>query len=90
MFKQAKMYMFMLTFTPDMLGFQSFQTASMTLAGIEAMHMIKKGQTFQGEKSVRNQIQLINNLFGLTALQWIPNGTCHSLFTFDYLCTRTN
>ncbi|KFM95251.1 transposase IS66 family protein [Bacillus clarus] len=50
-----------------MLGFQSFQTASTTLAGIEAMHMIKKGQTFQGEKSVRNQIQLINNLFGLTA-----------------------
>ncbi|MGH0945109.1 IS6 family transposase, partial [Bacillus mycoides] len=29
-----------------MLGFQSFQTASATLAGIEAMHMIKKGQTF--------------------------------------------
>ncbi|MET3295137.1 UNVERIFIED_ORG: IS6 family transposase [Bacillus proteolyticus] len=49
-----------------MLRFQSFQTASTTLAGIEAMHMIKKGQTFQGEKSVRNQIQLINNLFGLT------------------------
>ncbi|WP_042891507.1 IS6 family transposase [Bacillus cereus] len=50
-----------------MLGFQSFQTASTTIAGIEAMHMIKKGQTFQGEKSVRNQIQLIHNLFGLTS-----------------------
>ncbi|OUB23735.1 IS6 family transposase [Bacillus thuringiensis serovar yunnanensis] len=50
-----------------MLGFQSIQTVSTTLAGIEAMHMIKKGQTFQGEKSIRNQIQLINNLFGLTA-----------------------
>ncbi|AIW87899.1 putative transposase [Bacillus mycoides] len=37
-----------------MLGFQSFQTASTALAGIEAMHMIKKGKTFQGEKSIRN------------------------------------
>ncbi|MEW4150000.1 DDE-type integrase/transposase/recombinase [Bacillus thuringiensis] len=50
-----------------MLGFQSFQTASTTLAGIEAMHMIKKGQTLQGEKSVQKQIQLINHLFGLSA-----------------------
>ncbi|MEH7219158.1 DDE-type integrase/transposase/recombinase, partial [Bacillus toyonensis] len=50
-----------------MLEFHSFRTASATLAGIESMHMIKKGQTLQGEKSVRNQIQLINNLFGLTA-----------------------
>ncbi|PEO43550.1 DDE-type integrase/transposase/recombinase, partial [Bacillus toyonensis] len=49
-----------------MLGFQSFQTATKTLAGIEAMHMIKKGQTLQGEKSVQNQIQLIHNLFGFT------------------------
>lgn len=32
-----------------------------------AKRFFKKGQTFQGEKSVRNQIQLINNLFGLTA-----------------------
>lgn len=39
-----------------MLGFQSFQTATKTLAGIEAMHMIKKEQTLQGEKSVQNQI----------------------------------
>ncbi len=28
-----------------MIGFQSFQTVTKTLAGIEAMHMIKKGQT---------------------------------------------
>ncbi|PGA66072.1 IS6 family transposase, partial [Bacillus toyonensis] len=49
-----------------MLGFQSFQTATKTLAGIEAMHIIKKGQTLQGEKSVQNQIQLIHNLFGFT------------------------
>ncbi|WP_369811996.1 IS6 family transposase [Bacillus mycoides] len=50
-----------------MLGFQSFQTALTTLAGIEAMHMIKKGQTPQGAKSVRKQIQFINTLFGLIA-----------------------
>lgn len=50
-----------------MLRVQSFQTASTTLVGIEAIHIIKKGQTLQGEKSVRNQIQLIHNLFGLIA-----------------------
>lgn len=38
-----------------MLGLQSFQTTSTTLAGMEAMHIIKK--------SVRNQIQLIHTLF---------------------------
>jgi putative transposase len=27
-----------------MLGFKSFQSAAMTLAGIELMHMIRKGQ----------------------------------------------
>lgn len=50
-----------------MLGFKSFKTATKTLADIEAMHMIKKGQTLQGKKSVQNQIQLIHNLFGLAA-----------------------
>ncbi|MED3323811.1 IS6 family transposase, partial [Bacillus thuringiensis] len=35
--------------------------------GIKAMHMIKKGQTLQREKSVQKQIYLINELFGLTA-----------------------
>ncbi|PES74469.1 IS6 family transposase, partial [Bacillus cereus] len=46
---------------------QSFHTETKTLAGIEAMHMIRKGQTFHGKKSVQKQIQLINILFGLTA-----------------------
>lgn len=50
-----------------MLGFQSFQTETKKLAGIEVMHMIKKGQTLQGKKSVQNQIQLIHTLFGFTA-----------------------
>lgn len=49
----------------NMLGFQSLHTATKTLAGIEAMHMIRKGQTFHGGKSVQKQIQLINILFGL-------------------------
>ncbi|MEN6662051.1 MULTISPECIES: DDE-type integrase/transposase/recombinase [Bacillus] len=49
-----------------MLGFQFFQTESTTQAGIEAMQMIKKGQTLQEENSLRNQILLIHNLFGIT------------------------
>ncbi|PEK90757.1 IS6 family transposase, partial [Bacillus toyonensis] len=51
----------------NMLGLKSVQTAKKMIAGIEAMHMVKKGQTLQGEKSVQRQIYLINDLFGLTA-----------------------
>ncbi|PFY28497.1 IS6 family transposase, partial [Bacillus toyonensis] len=51
----------------NMLGLKSLHTAIKMIAGIEAMHMIKKGQTLQGEKSVQRQIYLINELYGLTA-----------------------
>jgi IS6 family transposase len=51
----------------NMLGLKSVQTATKMIAGIEAMHMQKKGQTLQGEKSVQRQIYLINDLFNLTA-----------------------
>uniref|UniRef100_UPI00048CA8E0 IS6 family transposase n=1 Tax=Ectobacillus panaciterrae TaxID=363872 RepID=UPI00048CA8E0 len=51
----------------SMLGLKSFRTAKQILAGVEAVHMMKKGQTLQGEKSVRNQVNLIHQLFGLPA-----------------------
>ncbi|PEU74679.1 IS6 family transposase [Bacillus cereus] len=51
----------------NMLGLKSLQTAKKMIAGIEVMHIIKKGQTLQGEKSVQKQIHLINEIFGLTA-----------------------
>ncbi|MGE7940083.1 hypothetical protein [Bacillus paramycoides] len=44
-----------------------FQTTKRILAELEATRMIKKGQTFQGGKSVQKQIQRINQLFNLTA-----------------------
>lgn len=50
-----------------MLGLKSLQTAKRIIAGIEAMHMIKKGQTLQREKSVQNQKEFIHQLFGLVA-----------------------
>ncbi|MBD2786868.1 DDE-type integrase/transposase/recombinase, partial [Xenorhabdus sp. 3] len=37
----------------NMLGLKSLQTATKIISGIEAMHMIKKGQTLQGEKFVQ-------------------------------------
>lgn len=37
------------------------------IAGIEVMHMVKKGQTLPGEKSVQRQIYLINEIFNLKA-----------------------
>ncbi|SFH54230.1 Transposase (or an inactivated derivative) [Priestia megaterium] len=48
-----------------MLGLKSLRTAKQIIAGIEAMHMIKKGQTIQREKSVQNQIKFIYLLFGI-------------------------
>ncbi|HDT6579565.1 TPA: hypothetical protein QFT23_005869 [Bacillus cereus] len=51
----------------NMLGLKSLQTATKMIAGIEVMHMVKKGQTLQGGKSVQRQIDLINKLFELTA-----------------------
>ncbi|MGG0391165.1 IS6 family transposase [Priestia megaterium] len=48
-----------------MLGLKSLRTAKQIIAGIEAMHMIKKGQTLQREKSVQNQIKFIHLLFGI-------------------------
>ncbi|WP_420975233.1 IS6 family transposase [Bacillus thuringiensis] len=51
----------------NMLGLKSLQTATKMIAGLEAMHIIKKGQTLQGEKSVQKQVYLIHEIFGLTA-----------------------
>ncbi|PEP87445.1 IS6 family transposase, partial [Bacillus toyonensis] len=46
---------------------KSFHTATSILAGIEAMHMIKKEQINLRNQSVQNQKQFIHQLFGLTA-----------------------
>lgn len=50
----------------NMLGLKSLQTATKMIAGIKVMHMIKKGQTLQGKKSVQRQIYLIHEIFDLT------------------------
>jgi IS6 family transposase len=50
-----------------MLGLETLRTAKRIIAGIEAMHMIKKGQALQREKSVQNQKEFIHQLFGLVA-----------------------
>jgi IS6 family transposase len=50
-----------------MLGFQSFRTAARTLKGIEAMHMIKKGQIQSIGTSVSEKVNFLHNLFHLTA-----------------------
>ncbi|MFD0695274.1 DDE-type integrase/transposase/recombinase [Paenibacillus sp. GCM10027628] len=51
--------------TNPMLGFKSFLTADRTLKGIEAMHMIRKGQAEYNHSSVLSTVELINILFGL-------------------------
>ena len=48
-----------------MLGLKSLRTAKRIIAGIEAMHMIKKGQTLQREKPVQNPKEFIDKLFGI-------------------------
>jgi IS6 family transposase len=51
--------------TSPMLGFKSFQTADKTLRGIEAMHMIRKGQAECSHSTVLSTVELIHVLFGL-------------------------
>jgi transposase-like protein len=49
----------------SMLGLKSLRTATLILSGIEAMHMMKKGQLHQRVKSARNEAEFIHRLFGL-------------------------
>ncbi|MFS0907119.1 IS6 family transposase [Priestia aryabhattai] len=50
-----------------MLGFKSFRTAKAIISGIEAMHMVKKGQLVLQNKSAQNQVEIIHKLFGIAA-----------------------
>src|SRR3954469_20999882 len=49
----------------SMLGLKSFSTATSVISGIEAMHMVKKGQLVLRDKSVQNQVKFIHELFGV-------------------------
>jgi IS6 family transposase len=49
-----------------MLGFKSFLTAEQTLKGIEAMHMIRKGQA-ENNSSVLSAFKWLNKIFGILA-----------------------
>ncbi|MBE7105756.1 IS6 family transposase [Bacillus cereus] len=51
----------------SMLGLKSFRTAKSILSGIEAMHIIKKGQLILRDKSVQNEMKFIHQLFGMAA-----------------------
>ncbi|MFP3668427.1 IS6 family transposase [Priestia sp. SIMBA_032] len=51
----------------SMLGLKFFRTATSILSGIEAMHMIKKGQLVLQDKPVQNQVKFIHQLFGIAA-----------------------
>ncbi|PGE90423.1 IS6 family transposase, partial [Bacillus toyonensis] len=45
----------------------AFRTAKSILSGIEAIHIIKKGQLILRDKSVQNEVKLIHQLFGMAA-----------------------
>ena len=47
--------------------YQSFDTASATISGMETMRMIQKGVKYLDKNNVCAQNKLINKLFGLTA-----------------------
>ena len=49
-----------------MLGFDSFETAEKTICGIEAMHMIRKGQV-EGIRCVLSEVEFINSIMGVVA-----------------------
>jgi transposase-like protein len=50
--------------TNNMLGFKHFKSACSTIQGIEAMHMIRKGQA--NTKSVLEEVALVNAIFSVT------------------------
>ncbi|MDM5460173.1 Integrase catalytic region [Bacillus mycoides] len=51
----------------SMLGFKSFKTATSILSGVEAMHMMKKGQLHSQVKSAQNEVRFIHKLFGIAS-----------------------
>ena len=53
--------------TKPCLGFQSIRTASKTISGIEAMHILWKGQLRRNFSTGLPRAQIVNKLFGLTA-----------------------
>jgi transposase-like protein len=48
-------------------GFQTMETASVTLKGFQIMRMIRRGHCIQRERRATGEISLINQLFGLAA-----------------------
>ncbi len=50
---------------PRIGGFQSFNTARRTVCGFEAMLWLRKGFSFAGAWTVREQNQLLAHCFGL-------------------------
>ncbi len=50
-----------------MLGFKSYETATSILSGVEAMHMMKKGQHHRQVESTQNEVEFIHKLFGIAA-----------------------
>ena len=50
-----------------MLGFKSYETATSILSGVEAMHIMKKGQLHPQVESAQNEVEFIHKLFGIAA-----------------------
>ncbi|MBD5797767.1 IS6 family transposase [Bacillus pseudomycoides] len=51
----------------SMLGSKSYETATSILSGVEAMHMMKKGQLNLQAKSAQNEVGFIHKLFGFAS-----------------------
>jgi transposase-like protein len=50
------------------LGFFSFKTARRTIAGFEAMNIIRKGQIEGiGKGDIQGQVRFVSSLFGIAA-----------------------
>ena len=50
-----------------MLGFKSFSSAKITIDGIEALHMMKKGQVGNEFRSGLSQFNFVKNIMGVVA-----------------------
>lgn len=73
----------------SMVGLRYFRTATSIISGIEAIHMIKKRQFVLQDKSFRNQMKFLYQLFRKVAKEQIRLGIYVLPSRGLNLCTRT-
>jgi transposase-like protein len=68
------------TILPSMAGFKSFTNATVTIAGIELAHRIRKRQFMPSERTVGSKNQAARTVTNASAMRWAAVGRPYILF----------